>query len=92
VNFRVNEEEYAALVAACSENGARSISDFARLSVLGRAGRSGGRQAAGIHWRLAALGRKMAELETRVVQLLRLLEGAEDGSRGERDERAGAAG
>ena len=33
VNFRVNEEEYATLQAACLQNGARSISDFARLAV-----------------------------------------------------------
>ncbi len=89
VNFRVNEEEYAALVAACSENGARSLSDFARLAVLRRAG--GGRQAPAMQWRLAALGHKMTELEGRVQQLLRLLEAA--GSEGETEPpgRAGVA-
>jgi len=91
VNFRVNEEEYAALLAACSEHGARSISDFARLAVLGRAGRGGG-QVMGIQWRLAALGHKMAELEGRVLQLLRRLDATEDDARDKRNERAGAAG
>ncbi len=74
VNFRVNEEEYAALLAACSQNGARSVSDFARLAVMRQAG-TGERQAASVHWRLSALGHKMAELECRVLQLLRLLDG-----------------
>lgn len=89
VNFRVNEEEYAALLAACSEHRARSISDFARLAVLGRAGR-GSRQVAGIQWRLAALGHKMAELETRVSQLLHRLEATGDAAGDNRNERAGA--
>jgi hypothetical protein len=73
VNFRVNEEEYATLVAACSQNGARSVSDFARLAVMRQAG-ADERHAASIHWRLAALGHKVSELECRVLQLLRLLE------------------
>ncbi len=90
VNFRVNDEEYAALLAACSEHGARSISDFARLAVLGRAGR-GARQVVGIQWRLAALGHKMAELETRVLQLLRRLEATGGQAGDNRNERAGAA-
>ena len=78
VNFRVNEEEYATLCAACSQNGARSISDFARLAVLRHAA-ADERQATSMHWRLAALGHKMSELECRVSQLLRLLDMAEAG-------------
>jgi uncharacterized tellurite resistance protein B-like protein len=73
VNFRVNDEEYSALVAACSQNGARSISDFARLSVLLRA-TPDEKHAVSMQWRLSALGHKMSELECRVQQLLRLLE------------------
>ncbi len=73
VNFRVNQEEYAALVAACSQNGARSVSDFARLAVMRQAGVDE-RHAVSMQWRLAALGHKMSELECRVLQLLRLLE------------------
>ena len=80
VNFRVNEEEYAAVLAACSQNGARSVSDFARLAVMHHAGVDQ-RQAASMRWRLSALGHKMSELECRVLQLLRLLEasGADGG-------------
>ncbi len=73
VNFRVNEEEYATLLAACSQNGARSVSDFARLAVMRQAGVDE-KNAASIQWRLSAMGHQMSELECRVVQLLRLLE------------------
>ena len=72
VNFRVNEDEYATLLAACSQNGARSVSDFARLAVMRQAG-ADEKHAASIQWRLSALGHKMSELECRVLQLLRLL-------------------
>ena len=73
VNFRVNEDEYATLLAACSQNGARSVSDFARLAVMRQAG-ADEKHAASMQWRLSALGHKMSELECRVLQLLRLLE------------------
>ena len=73
VNFRVNQEEYETLRAACARNGARSISDFARLAVLKQASASGA-QAAPIQWRLSVLGHKMSELESRVKRVLRLLE------------------
>jgi hypothetical protein len=89
VNFRVNDEEYAALVAACSQNGARSISDFARLAVLRRAG--GGTRADKMQWRLAALGHKMTELEGRVQHLLRLLESTGNAAEADPPGRANAA-
>jgi hypothetical protein len=73
VNFRLNEEEYATMCAACSQNGARSISDFARLAVLSHAA-ADEKQATSMQWRLSALGHKMSELERRVSQLIRLLE------------------
>jgi uncharacterized protein (DUF1778 family) len=79
VNFRVSDEEYEALRSACTRHGARSISDFARLAVLGWAG-STDLQATAMQWRLSALGSKMAELEGRVGNLLGALDGR--GSRG----------
>jgi hypothetical protein len=87
VNFRVNEEEYAAVLAACSQNGARSVSDFARLAVMRQAAVDE-KQATSIQWRLSALGHKMSELECRVLQLLRLLDGTEGDPDGE-DSRRG---
>jgi hypothetical protein len=74
VNFRVSDQEYVTLRTACAQHGARSISDFARLAVLGWAG-STDLQATAMQWRLSALGHKMAELEGRVGQLLGVLEG-----------------
>jgi hypothetical protein len=74
VNFRVSDDEYATLRTACTRHGARSISDFARLAVLGWAG-SSDLQATAMQWRLSALGHTMAELEGRVGHLLGALEG-----------------
>ena len=72
VNFRVSDDEYEILRTACVQRGARSISDFARLAVLGRAG-TDDCQAESLQWRLSLLGRKMTELEGRLGQALRLL-------------------
>ena len=74
VNFRVSDDEYATLRTACTRHGARSISDFARLAVLGWAG-STDLQATAMQWRLSGLGHSMAELEGRVGHLLGVLEG-----------------
>ena len=89
VNFRVNDEEYATMRAACFENGARSISDFARLAVLRHAA-DDERQATSMQWRLSALGHKMSELECRVSQLLRLLEAVDTDGDGSPPRRAEA--
>ena len=35
VLFRLTQDEYEAVQAACSENSARSLSDFARARILG---------------------------------------------------------
>ena len=80
VNFRVNDEEYEALRIACAEHRARSISDYARLAVLGLSGRNPV-QAIAMQWQLSILGHKIAELEGRMSDLLRWLEsrGAEPG-------------
>jgi hypothetical protein len=91
VNFRVNEEEYESLRAACAQNGARSISDFARLAVLRQSG-ADEHQATSMQWRLSAMGHKMLELEGRVRHLLRLLEGSRGEARREPSARAGAGG
>ena len=34
INFRLTEEEFGALHEACKQQGARSVSDFARAAVL----------------------------------------------------------
>ena len=72
VNFRLSEVEFEDLKAACARQGARSISDFARSSVLRCLEDSSGDpdQSNG---RLANLDQKVSVLETRVEQLLRLV-------------------
>ena len=72
VNFRLSEIEFEKLKAACSRQGARSISDFARTSVL----RNLDDQlevAPPPYGHTSNLGQKVAELEIRVDQLLRLV-------------------
>lgn len=74
VNFRLNQEEYETLKAACSSNGARSISDFARSAVMRSVG--AGEPGEGlILVRLSKVGHRISELESRIRNLLRLLEG-----------------
>ena len=73
VNFRLSDDEFERLKSACAEFGARSISDFARGSVLDRI--TGGPQAeARPQEHLAELDHKVATLEDQVTQLLNLAE------------------
>jgi hypothetical protein len=69
VNFRLSQEEFEKLKAACSEYGARSVSDFARSSVL-RSLEQFQEVSCG---RACDLEHKVVELEARVEQLLRLV-------------------
>ena len=73
VNFRLSDEEFEQLKNACAQFGARSISDFARGSVLDRivdgpasTGRPGER--------IVELDHKVSALEGQVSQLLNLIE------------------
>ncbi|MCP5117227.1 MAG: hypothetical protein GY953_40905 [bacterium] len=75
VNFRLSEVEFEKLKASCARQGARSISDFARTSVLGNLDEpiEGHSQSNG---RLSNLDQKVSELEIRVDQLLHLMSAA----------------
>lgn len=72
VNFRLSEVEFERLKAACARQGARSISDFARTSVLSNLDEPL-EVALHPHSRLSNLDHKVSELEIRVEQLLHLL-------------------
>ena len=72
VNFRLSEIEFEQLKEACARQGARSISDFARTSVM-RSLDEPLEPSAPQYGRTPSLDRKVAELEVRVEQLLRLL-------------------
>jgi len=70
VNFRLTDEEFTYLKEACSAQGARSISDFARSAVLRQADRSGSNANAPSTQSLAELQSMMVHLEARVGQLV----------------------
>ncbi|MBM3810194.1 MAG: hypothetical protein FJW20_01035 [Acidimicrobiia bacterium] len=72
VNFRLSEDEFEKLKSSCEQFGARSVSDFARSSVLNRIEAGDARQN-GSNLRLTGLDQKVSNLETRVDQLIRLL-------------------
>ena len=75
VNFRLSEVEFERLKGACTRQGARSISDFARTSVLRNLDEP--REPAVQSFpRMSSLDQKVAELEIRVEQLLRLMSAA----------------
>jgi hypothetical protein len=76
VNFRLSEEEFEKLRAGCALTGARSLSDFARAAVMRSVtgapqGAESGEPA--LDSRLSSVDRKVSELETRIDQLLRLM-------------------
>jgi hypothetical protein len=72
VNFRLSEDEFERLKGSCEAFGARSISDFARTSVLDRLDQNpASSPSTGV---VLNLGDKVAELEMRVGQILNLLE------------------
>lgn len=71
VNFRLSEEEFDKLRASCSLYGARSLSDFARAAVMRSVA---GAAHAAPETETPAIDRKVSDLETRVVELSRLVE------------------
>jgi hypothetical protein len=73
VNFRLSEDEFEKLKTACAQFGARSISDFARSSVLDRIV-EGPSAPARPQERIGALDNKVSQLEGQVSQLLHLIE------------------
>ena len=72
VNFRLSEYEFEKLKTSCALHGARSISDFARSSVLERMDQPAGMQPV-TNGRVFHLDHKVAELEVRVGQILNMM-------------------
>lgn len=71
VNFRLTEEEFEQLRQACGDQGARSLSDFARSAVMRQVDLPGhGGSAA-----LGNLGQVVDQLENRLQQMVNLLHG-----------------
>lgn len=72
VNFRLSEEEFERLKGACGQFGSRSISDFARSSVLDRIASGDGNEAKPQQFN--ELNLKVNALEGRMTQLMGLIE------------------
>jgi hypothetical protein len=68
VNFRLSDDEFDKLKALCPLHGARSISDFARSSVLDRLEQTPPQAAA-----VRPLDAKVDQLESRVEELVSLI-------------------
>lgn len=70
VNFRLTEEEFEHLRQACGDQGARSLSDFARSAVMRQVDLPGNGGAP-----LGNLGQVVDQLENRLQQMVNLLHG-----------------
>ena len=73
VNFRLSDDEFDKLKSLCPLHGARSISDFARSSVLERLERTPQDAIEPVSAAPRPLDHKVTQLETRVDQLVNLL-------------------
>ena len=67
INFRLTEDEFDKLRGACREQGARSISDFARSAVMGQAEQPTGEPAP------SRMDELLASLDARLGELFDLL-------------------
>lgn len=80
VNFRLSEEEFEKLKASSSLNDARSLSDFARAAVMRTVAElSGGETNSSSHVR-AVNDRRISELETRIEEMMKLMQALRTGS------------
>lgn len=73
INFRVTDEEYEELKVACSNRGARCLSDFARTIILAAADVTGNSLPAPggpMHERIADVERRIETIESNLERLL----------------------
>jgi hypothetical protein len=84
ITFRASPDEYDALTRACLESGVRSVSAFARASVLERLQLTNGQPS--ISADLTTLGKSLSELDVVLREasnkIRRLLGGAEANGKG----------
>lgn len=76
VNFRLSEEEFEKLRASCALTGARSLSDFARDAVMRSVAtglRSNEERAGEV--RTNEIDQKVHDLESRVGELMNMMQG-----------------
>jgi hypothetical protein len=73
VNFRLTEDEYQTLQKACSNMGARSISDCARSALLGALPDNTGVQRADVSRRIDQLEMRVTALSAAIRAIEQLL-------------------
>ena len=81
LSFRLSEEEYSDLKAICEAQGARSVSDLARIAILNLAGGGNSNGHSHLHTEMDSLKARVATLDDQIQRLSRLLV-----SRGETEE------
>ena len=74
VNFRLSEEEFEKLKASSSLNDARSLSDFARAAVMRTVSELASADLSANPNGKAVNDRRIAELESRIEELMRLMQ------------------
>jgi hypothetical protein len=72
IGFRLSDEEYCELEALCASEGARSLSDFVRSSLLKMLAEGGGEFP--VETELRRLKRRVTELQRRVKTLAEEME------------------
>lgn len=80
VNFRLSEEEFERLRASSALSGARSLSDFARNAVMRSVAQNAPDASNAGPAPVPTIDRKVLELETRVAELVNLIESLKQAS------------
>lgn len=68
INFRLTQEEFLNVHSACAQQGARSVSDFARAAVLAKV------EKPSVTADMVRLEEAIHGLDARIVQLVALLQ------------------
>ncbi len=75
ISLRISEQEYETLKNAYATQGARTLSEFARVAMHHVIGQNGGAHSEGLEMQILALTGKLAHLEEQVSRLARVLDG-----------------
>lgn len=73
VTFRLSSDEYESVFFACQAEGARTVSEFARDSVLSRARRDGTGPQSIVKW-LMAVTEELAQLSRQTAEIVPLIQ------------------
>jgi hypothetical protein len=73
VTFRLSSDEYESVFFACQAEGARTVSEFARDSVLSRARRDGSGPQSIVKW-LMAVTEELSQLSKQTAEIVPLIQ------------------